>query len=201
MRSSRVLPKRCVEIFRCLGIIPLSLLVGGIHLHTRAHTRPLSRAHTHLTHDPRRTGSSTEMFPARLNSMGFGVFGCVACFELQLSVDWLFHAFGPIVSLRRRGFNRSGGGERLQTYKKVFENSIAAAKQRCCVKMSTSLGLASVGLWDPENNMNFRTRAHSVTVGLVSRTQHQVSLRTGAITPGKDSASKSLLSISLIRRY
>lgn len=34
--------------------------------------------------------------------------------------DWLFDAFGPIVWLRRRGFNRSGGGDRLQTYKKVF---------------------------------------------------------------------------------
>lgn len=36
--------------------------------------------------------------------------------------DWLFDAFGPIVWLRRRGFNRSGGGDRLQTYKKVFGN-------------------------------------------------------------------------------
>lgn len=27
---------------------------------------------------------------------------------------------GPIVCLRRRGFNRSGGGERLRTYKEVF---------------------------------------------------------------------------------
>lgn len=34
--------------------------------------------------------------------------------------DWLFDAFGPIVWLGRRGFNRSGGGKRLQTYKKVF---------------------------------------------------------------------------------
>lgn len=36
--------------------------------------------------------------------------------------DWLFDAFGPIVWLRGRGFNRSGGGDRLQTYKKVFGN-------------------------------------------------------------------------------
>ncbi|KAK2888264.1 hypothetical protein Q8A73_019712 [Channa argus] len=37
--------------------------------------------------------------------------------------DWLFDAFGPIVWPHRRGFNRSGGGDRLQTYKKVFGNS------------------------------------------------------------------------------
>lgn len=36
--------------------------------------------------------------------------------------DWLVDAFGPIVWLRGRGFNRSGGGDRLQTYKKVFGN-------------------------------------------------------------------------------
>ena len=36
--------------------------------------------------------------------------------------DWLFDAFGPIVWPRRRGCNRSGGGNRLQTYKKVFGN-------------------------------------------------------------------------------
>lgn len=36
--------------------------------------------------------------------------------------DWLFDAFGPIVWLRRRGFNRSGGGDRLQTYKRCLES-------------------------------------------------------------------------------
>lgn len=36
--------------------------------------------------------------------------------------DWLFDAFGPIVWLRRRGFYRSGGGDRLQTYKRCLES-------------------------------------------------------------------------------
>ena len=62
------------------------------------------------------------------------------------SGDWLFDAFGPIVSLRRRGFNRSGGGDRLQTYKGCLENSKATVKDhrltRCCVNMSTSLEVA-----------------------------------------------------------
>lgn len=89
-----------------------------------------------------------------LYPIGFKLCGCVACYEKLGSVDWLFDAFGPIVWLRRRGFNRSGGGDRLQTYKKVFGNSNAAAKQQClsqcCVNMSTSLGQErSVGLWDP----------------------------------------------------
>jgi len=59
--------------------------------------------------------------------------------------DWLFDAFGPIVWLRRRGFNRSGGGDRLQTYKKVFGNSKGLCREtppclsQCCVNMSTSL--------------------------------------------------------------
>lgn len=59
--------------------------------------------------------------------------------------DWLFDAFGPIVWLRRRGFNRSGGGDRLQTYKKVFGNSKGLCREihhpcpgRCCVNMPTS---------------------------------------------------------------
>lgn len=158
MRSSRVLPKRCVEIFRCLGIIPLSLLVGGIHLHTLAHTRPLT--HTHFSRARyAENGVQHRDIPSASELHRLQLCGCVACFEQQLSVDWLFDAFGPIVLLCRRGFNRSGGGERLQTYKKVFENSVAAAKQRClarcCVNMSTSLGHASVGLWDPEK-VNFQ---------------------------------------------
>lgn len=59
--------------------------------------------------------------------------------------DWLFDAFGPIVWLCRRGFNRSGGGDRLQTYKKVFGNSKGLCRETpprlslCCVNMSTSL--------------------------------------------------------------
>lgn len=86
MRSSRVLPKRCVEIFRCLGIIPLSLLVGGIHLHTLAHTRPLTRTHISAERDMRRTGSSTEIFPVLLNSIGFS---CVDVLHVSSSSSLL----------------------------------------------------------------------------------------------------------------
>ncbi len=93
-----------------------------------------------------------------LNSIGFGG---VDVLRVLSSSPLLIGSLTRLDQLCRsvgRGFNRSGGGERLQTYKKVLENSVAAAEQRClarcCVNMPTSLGHASVGLRDPEK-LNF----------------------------------------------
>lgn len=127
-----------------------------VYTFTRSHTHFLSRTHISARYAEHRVQHRDIPSASELHRLRWC--GCVACFEQQPAVDWLFDAFGPIVSLCRRGFNRSGGGERLQTYKKVLENSVAAAKQRClarcCVNMPTSLGHASVGLRDPEK-LNF----------------------------------------------